>query len=143
MSLWLGHPSDAFEDEDEAREMWERHGPRLMELFAMHGRRPLAWWQFDAPIAYPGPDLERSALYEACLLGEDERESLVAEWRSEFKRAHEPGFAFCIGERADGKGAEWLTGREARAAHYAWADIPASLREQWRAERRKTAAIAG
>ena len=85
-------------------------------------------------IPFPGPDLERSALYEAGLLGEGERESLVAEWREEFERAQVPGFGFCVGMRADGRGAEWLTGQAAREAHHAWADIPASLVDQWRIE---------
>ena len=139
MSLWLGHPADVFEDETEARELWERHCDRLMGLFALHGRRPAAWWQYDSPIPFPGPDLERSALYDAGLLGEQEREQLIAEWRSEFERAQMPGFGFCVGMRVDGKGAEWLAGQAAREAHYAWADIPASLIEQWRTGARECA----
>ena len=106
-----------------------------MDLFAMRGRRPVAWWQYDAPIPYPGQDLERSALYEAGLLGEQEREQLVTEWREEFERAQVPGFGFCAGLRPEGRGALWLTDAEAREAHHVWADIPASLVEQWRAQR--------
>ena len=135
MALWLGHPPDAFADEDERRELWERHRDRLMDLFAMRGRRPVAWWRYDSPIPYPGYDLERSALYEAGLLGEQEREQLVAEWREEYERAQAPGFGFCAGMRPDGSGALWLTGQAAREAHHAWADIPTSLIAQWRAER--------
>ena len=141
MALWLGHPPDAFEDEQEARDLWERHCDRLMEMFATHGRRPLAWWRYDSPIPYPGQDLERSALYEAGLLGEQEREQLVAEWREEFERAQVPGFSFCVGMLIGG-GARWLSGQAAREALYAWADIPASLIEQWCTER-KAVAVAG
>ena len=135
MSFWLGHPPDVFANEDEARALWTRHSPRLMDLFAMRGRRPVAWWKFDAPIPYPGDEFERSALYEAGLLSPEEREQLVAEWREEFDRAQAPGFGFCAGLRPDGKGALWLTGQAARRAHHAWADIPTSLVEQWRTER--------
>ena len=134
--LWLGVGRDGFpfENDDEARASWQRHAPRLMELFATRGRRPMAWWWFDAPIPYPGYDLERSILYEAGLLGEQERESLISEWREEFERAQAPSFGFCAGLRPDGKDVLWLTGQAGREALYAWADIPASLIAQWRTE---------
>ena len=139
-ALWLGVPTDAFADEDERREAWECHCDRLMGLFATHGRRPLAWWVYDSPIPDPGYDLERSALYDAGLLGKQEREQLVAEWRSEFERAQVPGFGFCVGLRPDGRGALWLTGQAACKALYRWADVPQSLVREWTAERRATIA---
>ena len=55
-------------------------------------------------------------------------------WREEFERAQAPGFTFCIGERGDGRGAQWLTGQAAREAHYAWADVPRSLIAKWTKE---------
>ena len=140
MSLWLDWPPDAFDDETERREMWGLHRDRILPLFGTRGRRPSAWWQYDSPILYPGYDLERSALYEANLLDEQEREQIVTEWRIEFDRTCEVGFGYCAGLRADGKGALWLYGKEARAAHLAWADVPQSLVREWTAEQRATIA---
>jgi hypothetical protein len=140
--LWLGVPADAFADDEHRAEAWARHGSRLMELLARHGRRPQAWWRYDAPIAYPGYDLERSTLFEAGLLSDDERAELVEDWRREFNRAYEPDFGYCTGPSADGPGAEWLYGRAGRLAHFEWADIPRSLVDEWRAERRRKAVVA-
>ena len=44
-------------------------------------------------------------------------------------KATAPGFTLCMGQ------GQWLKGREATRAHYAWADIPASLVKRWTAER--------
>ena len=51
MALWLGVGRDGFPfaDEAEACELWQRHRARLMGLHANNGRRPLGWWQYDAP----------------------------------------------------------------------------------------------
>ena len=65
MSLWLGHPPDAFVDEDERRELWERHYDRLMDLCLSgchpqplavvfghaHGHSPA--WQSSVPTIAP------------------------------------------------------------------------------------------
>ena len=128
-ALWLGPLSKAFEREKECRAAWGRHRASLLHMFSNHGRRPAAWWQFDAPegLVYDF-DRERSMLFEAGLLSKPERDALVEYWRSEFDRCHQPGFTLCIGPSG--------SGREARAAHLAWADIPASLVKRWNAERR-------
>jgi hypothetical protein len=49
----------------------------------------------------------------------------------EFKRAQAPDFSI-----NDGSG-EMLRGDCARAAHYAWADIPRELVKKWSAARRR------
>jgi hypothetical protein len=123
---------DAFRDEEEYREAWARHRERLL-AGDRHGRRPMAWWRFEAPpsLKYPGYDRERSVLYEAGLLGEEERRELVAEWRQAFERAQAPDFWFCLGPGRS------LEGATARRQHYKWADIPRSLRLRWTRERRR------
>ena len=126
-ALWLGPLSDAFESEDDCHAAWERHRGSIMHLFAKNGRRPLAWWAFDSAIPYPGYDRERSVLFEANLLDPDEADRLVAYWKSEFAKASKPGFSYCAGPSPGG----WLTGKAARQAHYAWADIPRPLIRQW------------
>ena len=135
LDLWLGsgpqycpHP---FDSDEERREAWAKHRNWLMALFANHGRRPMAWWQYEAPIFYPGYDREQSTLYEAGLLSESEKAELVARWKYEFDRACRPGFFVCLGPQ------HFLEGEQAREAHYRWADIPAALVEQWMAERRR------
>jgi hypothetical protein len=57
MELWLGpshHHGSAFSDDDERRRLWCEHRDRLMRWFAHDGRRPQAWWEFEAPFKYPG-----------------------------------------------------------------------------------------
>ena len=98
--LWLGpspHLGPLFADAEHVRAAWFQHRARLLELFGSHGRRPQAWWAFEAQIKYPGPDRERSKLYEAGLLVEAERAELLAYWREEFDRAHGPDFFCCMG----------------------------------------------
>jgi len=48
-------------------------------------------------------------------------------WEHEFHRSN----FICLGV------GRFLEGEEAREAHYRWANIPASLIEQWMAERRQ------
>jgi hypothetical protein len=80
----------------------------------------MAWWSYEAPIPWPGYERERSTLYAAGLLGEDEKAELEAEWRREFDRAQEPGFTICLGP------GEHLEGAAARRVHFRWADIRVS-----------------
>ena len=87
-------------------------------------------------LAYPGHDREQSYLFEHGQFGEEEREELIEDWRREFEKTLSPDFAYCVGQRPDGQGAKWLHGQAARKAHYRWADISASLVEQWTRERR-------
>jgi hypothetical protein len=99
-----------FSSDDEAREAWILNRPRLMSLFAFGGRRPLGWWKFEAPFAYPGFNREKSALWEANLLGAAERRALEASWREEFSKSLEPNFTF------RGREGHYLTGRAAHIA---------------------------
>ena len=97
-----------------------------MELFARNGRRPMAWWWFEAPEGLEFDyNTEQSTLFAAGLLGAEEATALVTYWREQFERCHEPGFGYCAGL------GKWLTGQAAREAHLRWADIPRSLVEQW------------
>jgi hypothetical protein len=131
MELWLGpspHLPPAFDSAEHARAAWSQHRDHMMEQHGSHGRRPVAWWAFEAPFEYPGRDLERSTLYAAGLLAEGEREELLAYWRAQFERARDPEFFHCEGA------GRILHGAAARAAHYRWADIPPALVEAWSAE---------
>jgi hypothetical protein len=131
--LWLGvnrNLGSYFRDAEHARAAWLQHRARLLELFGNRGRRPLAWWAFEAPLEHPGCDRERSTLYEAGLLGEEERTELLTYWREQFDRAHGPDFFVCMGP------GKILDGAAARCAHFEWADIPRALVEAWGAERR-------
>jgi hypothetical protein len=131
MELWLGplHHGSAFVSREELRQAWLRHRDKVMATWAKHGKRPAGWWEFESP--FPRPfEHEASALYEADLLGEQERAELVSRWRREFERAFEPTFFYCSGPD------HILRGLKARGAHWKWADIPLSLLQKWRSQRR-------
>src|SRR5262249_48288042 len=86
MSLWLGGP--AFESPEARKAAWFKHRDRLIGILpSSSGRRPQAWWQYEATIPYPGYDHERSTLYAAGALGDAEKADLEIEWRREFNRA--------------------------------------------------------
>jgi hypothetical protein len=128
MELWLGpsHNGSAFNDDDERRRLWTEHRERLMRWFAHDGRRPQAWWKFEAPFKYPGFNQEKSALWAAGLLGAAEARALERDWREEFDRSLAFGFTFNDGPRGT------LTGEAAHIAHIVHHDIPAALADQWR-----------
>jgi hypothetical protein len=131
--LWLGPPAggSAFAGDEERRVAWFRQRDFLM---TSGGRRPMAWWHYEAgDLSYPGYDLERSTLFAAGLLGAEEAAELLAEWRDDFDRAHRPGFFHCKGP------GRCLRGAAARRAHYAWADIPRELLIEWTLARRRSA----
>jgi hypothetical protein len=88
--------NDAFADDGEVCEAWKAHRAHILSHY-QHGRRPMAWWRFEAPIPYPGYDKECAALFETGLLGEEEREQLVAQWFVHFTRAQDPRFTYCVG----------------------------------------------
>jgi hypothetical protein len=109
---------DAFADENEVLAAWAQHRARLL-LGCSGGRRPWGFWKIDHPeLPWRGYDRQRSILYKAGLLTEQERDELVAWWRAEFEKV----------QRLDD---------EARRKHYRWADIPHELVRQWSAERRR------
>jgi hypothetical protein len=141
LEMWLGparHRPPAFRSEEERRELWFRHRDRLLALFGQQGRRPLAWWRYEAPLPYPGDDNETAALYEAGLLGADELNEVLSEWRRQFEKAQEPAFTFCVGHAKEGDTfATWLKGAAAKRAHYRWAGIPSSLIRKWTEERQR------
>jgi hypothetical protein len=121
----------AFRSEDQYRDTWLRNREQMLATYR-HGRRPMAWWRFEAgDLRYPGDETERSTLYQAGLLTEEEQRELLAWWRQEFEKAQAPAFWLCLGPgRA-------LKGVPARRAHYKWADIPRELLLRWMRERRR------
>jgi hypothetical protein len=136
MDLWLGYdPSRPlpFASDEERRALWFRHRERLMQWFGGHGKRPLAWWRYEAPdlgLEFPGIALERSTLWEAGLLAENEKVELETFWRKQFDRAQAPNFFHPL---APG---QTLEGGDAREALYSWADIPRDLVRRWAAAER-------
>lgn len=128
LELWLGAGGklSAFVNDDERRRLWFEHRDRLMRWFAHDGRRPQAWWKFEAPFKYPGFNQERSTLWAAGLLGAAEARALEKDWREEFDRSLALGFTFNDGPRGI------LTGEAAHIAHLVYHDIPAALAGQWR-----------
>ena len=120
--LWLGaHPTTGshFRSREELVAAWEAGRAVVMRLWGSHGRRPMAWWEFDAgDLKHPGYDRERSTLWRAGVLSESERTELEAEWRREY-------------EAVRGKGV-----RE-RREHLEHCDVPHELIEAWTAARRR------
>src|SRR3954453_19372321 len=100
------------------------------------GRRPRAWWDYDAPIPWPGYDDETVALYEAGLLSDEELAELMPWWREQFERSFAPEFFHCLGP------GRILEGAPARQAHYRCTCIPPEIVKRWSAERgRRTRTI--
>src|SRR5262249_28644407 len=133
--LWLGpNPSHGslFSSREELQAAWEKHRDEVMRLWGSHGRRPMAWWEFDAgDLKHPGYSRERSTLWRAGVLTEAEKAELERDWRREFETAQTPDFTM-------NTGCEILTGDRARTAHYRWADVPHELVKRWeKAERRR------
>jgi hypothetical protein len=137
LDLWMGpaaHRPLSFDSDEQRRQLWFRHRDRLMQWFGSRGRRPMAWWRYEAgDLRYPGYDREQSTLWEAGLLAEAERTELLAFWREEFDRACAPGFSECKSQGSV------LYGTTARRSRWRWADIPRSLLLAWLAERRRSA----
>jgi hypothetical protein len=121
----------AFRSEAEHADCWARHRDRLLAE-CRPGRRPMSWWRFEAgDLRWPGLDHERSTLYEAGLLGEEERAELIAWWLELFQKAQARDFWLCLGP------GRFLEGVSARRQHYAWADIPRALLKEWTGEYRR------
>jgi hypothetical protein len=124
MELWLGrsHRGSLFASEEERRSAWFEHRDRLTGYWGNNGRRPQAWWKFEAPFKYPGFNRERSALWEANLLGAAEARELERSWRSAFDESLAPGFTF-----------RGHNGREAHLQYLVFCDVPPDLAERWAA----------
>jgi hypothetical protein len=126
--------AEAFATEEEYRDAWIRNRERLLAGYR-NGRRPMAWWTLESPVAFPGYEHQQSVLYEAGLLGDEERAELERWWHEQFLRAWNPQFFHC-----DGPG-RIFEGEPARKAHFKWADIPHELVRKWTVgyrRRRKT-----
>ena len=122
--MWLGPNAGGsnFASTEELRGAWERGRATVMRLWANNGRRPMAWWCFDAPglgLKWPGYDRQQSYLFEHNALEETECVALVAYWRAEFEQA------------------STLNNAGERKAHLDWADVPGSLRRRWSASARR------
>jgi hypothetical protein len=126
MELWLGAPAGGsqFVDREELEEAWTRLRDVVMSEYAKGGRRPMGWWQFDAPPGLRYDDAhERSLLYEANVIVGEERRELERYWKEEFAEAF---------RRHGGD-------RRARYRHFRDVDLPASLRKRFSAERKRAA----
>jgi hypothetical protein len=133
MELWLGpsHHGSTFASEEERRRLWVENRDRLVRLFGHDGCRPMAWWKYESPVPFPGLRLQRSTLYEHGLLGKAEARALVADWRAEFARASQRDFFFVAAPD------EIYQGAVARQKHFAWADVPLTLLQEWEAARQR------
>jgi hypothetical protein len=134
LEMWLGptERGSVFASERQQRAYWRESGERIMVMIGGSRRRPWAWWRYEAKLAYPGIDRERSVLFVEGLLGEAEARELLAFWRAEFERAMAPDFVFHWRGRV-------LRAAAARRAHYSWADIPLEEAVAWTKERRRSA----
>jgi hypothetical protein len=130
--LWLGpcNGGSVFADAEQLRAAWDC---TCMKLWGAHGRRPQAWWFLgDAAslgLQWPGRDRERSYLYAAGALSEQERSELEREWRQAFDLTRS-------GSESDSKR---VTKAERRAQREAFehADIPHELITAWAATQRR------
>jgi hypothetical protein len=121
--------ADAFSSEQECRLVWVCNRDDLLAAYPP-GRRPIAWWRFEARVAYPGYDREPVVLYESELIGGDERAALEREWRREFERAFTPNFFHCEASRI-------FNAAAARRMHFRWMGAPRALLASWVRERRR------
>jgi hypothetical protein len=139
--LWLGpsHDGSSFQSEAHRKAMWIRHRDKIMRLWGKGGRRPYAWWRYEAPeiggLGKSGRrpyEHERSILYDFApqVLGAEEKLELEKEWRKEFDRTWAPGFSVC-------REGQVITGQGARELHWIWMDLPLVLHDKWMAERQR------
>jgi len=109
--LWLGpgHTGSLFDSPEELRAAWDRGRDVVMRLWAQNGRRPMGWWEFEAPdlgLELPGYDRQPRYLYEVGVLEEAEALEIMQTWRRAFERGQK-------------------------------ADIPPALLRRWKTERRR------
>jgi hypothetical protein len=121
MELWLG-PNPAvgsyFDSREELEQAWKTYREEIMARWGSHGRRPAAFYEFEWDGDRPPYDQERSALWRAGVLTEQEKVELEAGWWAAL-------------DAVKGKSAQ-----ERRGA-YAQHDIPRELIKVWTAERRR------
>jgi hypothetical protein len=80
LHLGPSHDGSCFGSTQELREAWTRARGVVMRIWANNGRRPQAWWCFDAPglgLEWPGYFRQQSYLYEHDALEEPEREQFA------------------------------------------------------------------
>jgi hypothetical protein len=123
-----------FRTRDELRAAWERGRDELMAR-ASPGKRPQAWWQFDAgELRHPGSERERSCLWRAGRLSAAEKVELEQLWFAEWTRCSSPKFAISL---------PWpnepISGEAARRRHLELHDVPTELSKIWESEADKKA----
>jgi hypothetical protein len=125
--LWLGpNPTGScFRTREELVAAWEAGRAVVMRLWGSDGRRPQAWWEFEADgLKHPGYYREKSTLWRTPgVLTEEERIQVETEWRADFDAA----LAMDASERRE---------------HLELRDVPVELVKRWvkaaeRAERRR------
>jgi hypothetical protein len=92
----------AFASDEARREAWLYHRDRLLAEYR-HGRRPLAWWAYGSSLPWPGLDHERSALYAAGVLAEEERRELEVGCVGNSRRRRRPTFGLLLVPAASSK----------------------------------------
>ena len=84
-----------FRSDDERRKAWMHHRSWMLAR-CRDGRRPQAYWDYEAPL--PEPDdcsYRQAALWSAGLLSLEERHQLQASWRKAFEEAQPRDFT-CV-----------------------------------------------
>jgi len=138
--LWLGPGRDGscFESDEHRRAAWFYNRDLIMHLWGKNGRRPLAWWLYEAPQygmppRHPG-EHQQSILFEfpefAGVLSERERIELETHWKKEFDKTWAAGFSFF-------KEGRIFTGEVARELHWLWVDLPPPVLEKFMAGRQR------
>jgi hypothetical protein len=120
MEMWLGvgHDGSVFATEAEAECYWREHRARLWPLLCVNGRRPRAWWHWEAKLICDYDD-ETALLYDLGELSETEERHFVPIWRRAYDRI------------------AGLQGYTATRAGLDEAILPRNLLRQWNGERRR------
>jgi hypothetical protein len=121
----------AFGSDAERRQAWAQWREHMLST-CRYGKRPAAWWNYEAPFAPPADrHLKPAMLFASKLLPPREAKQLHDYWRARYEQAYEngEGFVHCLGPD------EWLHGDAARRAHFRMYGILPALVEQWEQER--------
>lgn len=67
-------PGEPFRDEEHRHAVWAQHGEAIMKDYIAKspGKRPRAWWSYEAPAPLPNGESQAGYLRRLGLLGEDE-----------------------------------------------------------------------